>query len=82
MKKIFVNTIPQDTEYHKSFNVLVPIEIQGKEGILLAPSQRSNERRGSISARIRVDEKNYFVPSWAVTIKKTEANTEAINYSI
>jgi hypothetical protein len=56
----------QSDWWQKSFNVLVPLEIQGKNGILVALGQSPNQRHGSICPRILVRGKEYSVPVWAI----------------
>lgn len=67
---VIVITLDQSNEHQKSFNCLVPLEIQGKTADLLEPAQPATTRHGSIGATIKVDDKCYIVPSWA--IKKLE----------
>jgi hypothetical protein len=66
MQKILIKSIPQDSDWNKSFNVLVPLEIQGKGGILIKSAESPTCRKGSQSAIVWIDNKNYFIPSWAI----------------
>jgi len=64
---IIVNHIPQDTEWNRSFNVLVPLEIQGKKGVLIQRGTNPTIWKGSMGHQISIDGKGYCVPSWAIT---------------
>jgi hypothetical protein len=72
MVKIIIKNIPQDTEWNKSFNVLVPLDIQGKEGELIEEEKHPTMTRGSIGAQISVEGKHYSIPGWAYEVKKIE----------
>ena len=61
-----VKSNPQDTEWHQSFNVLVPLCIQGKECAVIEFGNPSTRTSGSTSTIIRVEGKQYAVPSWAI----------------
>jgi len=62
---IFVKNIPQDTDFHKSFNVLVPLDIQGKECQLISKGGIAQNGR-SMSHQIKVNNNFYSVPTWAI----------------
>lgn len=72
MTKIVVKNIPQDSEWHMSFNVLVSLDIQGKEGFLIKKGKPPTWTRGSMSAEIKVGDKYYGVPDWAYMILPIE----------
>ena len=58
--------INQEDHYQASFNVLVPLDIQGKECTVLSEGQPATLNRGTTSTYILVDGKRYGVPRWAV----------------
>jgi hypothetical protein len=61
----FIKQIPQDTEYHRSFNVFVPLAIQGKPCCVVSIGGIAKD--GSIiSHKVSVEGKNYFIPAWAL----------------
>lgn len=66
MKIYKVKNIPQDTEQHQSFNVLVPLHIQGKECTVIEFGKPPTMTRGSTSNIILVEGKQYAVPLWAI----------------
>lgn len=57
--------IPQDNEYHRSFNVLVPLEIQGKPCRVVSIGGISRSGR-TIAHQVCVEGKGYSIPSWAL----------------
>jgi len=61
----FVKPIPQDTEQHRSFNVLVPLNIQGKFCRIVKEGGRT-DRGGTIGHQICVEGRGYNVPTWAI----------------
>jgi len=70
MKRYNVINIPQKTDWDRSFNVLVPLEIQGKECEVLKFGSPPEKYRGSTSTIIRIDGKIFGVPAWAVKKKQ------------
>lgn len=63
---IFVKHIPQDTDFHRSFNVLVPLHIQGQPCQLIERGGIGKSGR-TINHQIWIDGKAYGVPTWALT---------------
>jgi hypothetical protein len=63
---LFIAIIPQEDEYKASFNVLVPLSIQGKPCKVLTPAQSPTAYRGSINPTVEVEGKRYQVPTWAI----------------
>jgi len=62
---VIVKPIPQDTEWNRSFNVLVPLNIQGKTGELMREAQSPNMQHGSIGAEIKIEDQVHSLPVWA-----------------
>lgn len=62
----FVKNIPQEKEFWRSFNVLVPLEIQGKQCELVSRGGTCKRTGRSISHGIRVGGNYYSVPVWSV----------------
>jgi len=63
---VTVKHIPQETEWQRSFNVLVPLTIQGREATLISLATPPSRYRGSMGHQISIDGQGYSVPSWAV----------------
>ncbi len=68
-QKIVIKILNQDNWWEKSLNVLVPLEIQGKEGFLIEKELPPNTQRGSVSARVEVNGKIYGIPGFAYKIQ-------------
>lgn len=81
MIQVTVKHIPQDTEWNRSFNVLVPLDIQGKTGELLKEAQPPNMQHGSIGAQVKIEGKHYCLPVWSF-IKTAIVRQLNPNYSI
>lgn len=65
-----VVVIPQDSEYRKSFNVLVPLAIQGKECKIIEKPKSPNTQRASVGWEVEIEGRGYTLPSWAVELTK------------
>ena len=63
---VTVKHIPQDTDWNRSFNVLVPLAIQGRAAKLISKATPPTQRSGSMGHQIEIDGKGYYVPSWAI----------------
>lgn len=61
-----IKHVPQDTEWTRSFNVLVPLDIQGKEGVLVQRGTNPTIYRGSVGHTVLIDNKPYCLPCWSV----------------
>jgi hypothetical protein len=72
-------TIPQDNWYEKSFNVLVPLSIQGQPCRVLKAAERATFKQGTQSAVVLVNGKVYGVPGWAIV---EPPKPVVLNYSI
>ena len=73
-----VVTIPQDNWYKKSFNLVVPLSIQGKPCEIIEESKSPNTYRGSMNMQISVEGKSYSVPRWAVCNRQKVVKTNIV----
>jgi hypothetical protein len=78
-----VITIPQDDDwYKKSFNTLVPLNIQGCTCEIVRLGEPPTMKKGSTGTIIMVNGIVYTVPIWAVKADKQCKFETRYNYNI